>query len=244
MGATDRKHETLYAILAPARPRRQPLRPPVGHAQLVAGARNRAFSVPRKRICPRFRVVTPAGRRPGGREDNGGNAFALDRARLTVTTPLTQRLAVYAAVNADRLAWTEGEPPDTKLRVLVRNAWLELHAVPVGMRFRAGMVDTPFTSYSEHIVDTRFLTPSFGEEIGCLHVANVCTLISGARIAVQRPPVVRWRSILGAEPACATPQPCHLPARPLRSVARACAAGGAASLPKSHLILRIYQYQS
>jgi len=105
--------------------------------------------------------------------DGFHNAFALDRARLTVTAPLTQRLAVYAAVDADRLAWTEGEPPDTKLRVLVRNAWLELHAVPVGMRFRAGMVDTPFTSYSEHIVDTRFLTPSFGEEIGWLHPADL-----------------------------------------------------------------------
>ena len=83
MGATDRKHETLYAILAPARPRRQPLRPPVGHAQLVAGARNRAFSVPRKRICPRFRVVTPAGRRPRRRAQAGEKTMAEMPSRST-----------------------------------------------------------------------------------------------------------------------------------------------------------------
>ncbi len=35
------------------------------------------------------------------------------------------------------------------------------------------MIDTPVTSYSEDIVGDRFITPSFGEQIGWLHPADL-----------------------------------------------------------------------
>ncbi len=102
------------------------------------------------------------------------NEFALDRSRLTIGATLAPHLAALLSVDADRLAVSStGIAPDTKLRLYVRNAWLGVNNLPASTEIRAGMIDTPFTSYSEAIVGDRFITPSFGEQIGWLHPADV-----------------------------------------------------------------------
>lgn len=91
------------------------------------------------------------------------NSFELDRAYLRADAAITEVLAARVTLDAGRESsqtailpdGSELEvPEDARLRVFVKHAWLEAKAGDV--KFRAGMVDTPFIPWEEGIGGLRY----------------------------------------------------------------------------------------
>lgn len=113
--------------------------------------------------------------------DGTPNDFDLDRAYLTATSAIGSTLSVRLTVDADRIkeqtaTLADGSeltlPQDTKTRVYVKYAWLEVKT-PVGVKVRAGMIDTPWAPYADKLWGHRYVSRPMSDENGFVSTSDL-----------------------------------------------------------------------
>lgn len=104
---------------------------------------------------------------------DGFNGFDIDRAYLRTDAKLSDRFAARLTLDANRMSavtvtlpdGTELDvPADTRLRVFVKHAWLEVKPVD-DVQVRFGMVDTPYLPVEEQITGMRWLFRAFLDDV-------------------------------------------------------------------------------
>ena len=105
----------------------------------------------------------------------GANAFALDRAYLRADARINRSFAARLTLDADRLKATDarGAPLDSKYRVFVKHAYLEVRELLPGIKLRAGMIDTPYTPVYDGLWGNRYIAESFAKSQGLLETADL-----------------------------------------------------------------------
>lgn len=106
---------------------------------------------------------------------DGYSEFAVDRVYVRADAQITKRLAARITLDADRLKATDasGAPLDTKYRVFVKHAYLEVKDVLPGIKLRAGMIDTPYTPFYDAFWGNRYITESFAKNQKLLETADL-----------------------------------------------------------------------
>ncbi len=106
---------------------------------------------------------------------DGANEFAVDRVYVRADAQISRRLSARVTLDADRLKATDaaGNPLDTKYRVFVKHAFLEVKDVLPGVKLRAGMIDTPYTPFYDAFWGNRYLTESFAKNQKLLETADL-----------------------------------------------------------------------
>jgi hypothetical protein len=106
---------------------------------------------------------------------DGYNEFAIDRAYVRADAQITKRLAARITLDADHMKATDasGAPLDTKYRVFLKHAYLEVKDLFPGVKLRAGMVDTPYTPFYDAFWGNRYITESFAKSQKLLETADL-----------------------------------------------------------------------
>lgn len=103
-------------------------------------------------------------------EDSGNpNSFDLDRAYLTAQSQMTEHLGAKLTLDAGRLDDTAA---DTKLRVFVKNAWLEAKSGKE-IKARFGVVDTGYVPYEESFMGGRYVAKFMADDQKMLSTADI-----------------------------------------------------------------------
>lgn len=102
--------------------------------------------------------------------DGSPNDFDLDRVYVVANATLTERLATKVTLDADRIKEQED---DLKTRVYVKHAYLEAKAQEAGMKFRFGMIDTPWAGYYDNFWEHRYLGESFARQFKVVDTADL-----------------------------------------------------------------------
>lgn len=88
------------------------------------------------------------------------NSFDLDRAYLTASSQMSEHLGAKITLDAGRLDDTAA---DTKVRVFVKNAWLEA-ANGKAIKARFGVVDTGYVGYQESFIGGRYVAKMMADD--------------------------------------------------------------------------------
>lgn len=97
------------------------------------------------------------------------NAFDLDRAYLTAQSQMTDHLGARLTLDAGRLDDTTA---DTKIRVFVKNAWLEASSGKE-IKARFGVVDTGYLSFAENFIGGRYVAKFMADDQKILSTADL-----------------------------------------------------------------------
>jgi hypothetical protein len=119
---------------------------------------------------------------------DGANSFDLDRAHLSAQSQMTDHLAAKVMLDAGRLDDTS---VDTKLRVLVKHAWLEA-SNGKAIKARFGVVDTGYLSYAEQFVGLRYMGKLMADDHKALSTADIGVNAQGE----QAGGMVSWHAAL------------------------------------------------
>ena len=94
----------------------------------------------------------------------GCSEFGIDRAFLVPQGQITQQIGAKVTIDADLPrglvgfdATTGTATTDTKMRVFLKNAWVE-GKLPAGIKVRAGIVDTGWVAFGEQFCGIRYIT--------------------------------------------------------------------------------------
>ncbi|MDP2309876.1 MAG: hypothetical protein Q8P18_27910 [Pseudomonadota bacterium] len=139
--------------------------------------------------APKFPVVKPSGvifaRYQYDLTDgaDGANAFAVDRVYLRTDVKMSKRFAARITLDADRMKPLElGDGTeatfDTRYRVFVKHAYLAVKDLGP-LELRAGMIDTPYTSFYDNFTDNRYITKSFADNEKILDTADLGVALLG-----------------------------------------------------------------
>lgn len=101
---------------------------------------------------------------------DGYNEFAMDRVYVRVDAQVTKRLGTRVTLDADRF---KDSTLDTKYRVFVKHAYLEVKEVAPGIKLRAGMIDTPYTPFYDAFWGNRYIAESFAKNQKLLETADL-----------------------------------------------------------------------
>ncbi len=112
---------------------------------------------------------------------DGYNEFAVDRAYVRADAQITRRLAARITLDADRLKATDasGALLDTKYRVFLKHAYLEVKEVLPGIKLRVGMIDTPYTPFYDAFWGNRYISESFAKNQRLLETADLGLAVMG-----------------------------------------------------------------
>lgn len=101
---------------------------------------------------------------------DGANEFAVDRVYVRADVQITKQLGTRVTLDADRF---KDSSLDTKYRVFVKHAYLEVKDILPGIRLRAGMIDTPYTPYYDAFWGNRYITEAFAKNAKLLETADL-----------------------------------------------------------------------
>lgn len=88
------------------------------------------------------------------------NSFDLDRAYLTASSQMSEHLGAKITLDAGRLDDTTA---DTKVRVFVKNAWLEA-SNGKAIKARFGVVDTGYVPFAESFIGGRYVAKMMADD--------------------------------------------------------------------------------
>ncbi len=97
------------------------------------------------------------------------NSFDLDRAYLSAQSQMTDHLGAKLTLDAGRLDDTTA---DTKIRVFVKNAWLEASSGKE-IKARFGVVDTGYVPYAEAFMGGRYISKFMADDQKILSTADI-----------------------------------------------------------------------
>ncbi|MFZ5479335.1 MAG: hypothetical protein ACOZNI_21395 [Myxococcota bacterium] len=105
----------------------------------------------------------------------GFNEFAFDRGYFRIDAEGSERFGGRLTLDADRMKATDatGEPLDTKYRVFVKHAYVEARELPLDVKLRAGVVDTPYAPFYDSFWGNRYIAKSMVDENKVLDTADL-----------------------------------------------------------------------
>lgn len=101
---------------------------------------------------------------------DGANAFAMDRVYVRADAQITKRIGTRVTIDADRFS---DNTVDTKYRVFVKHAYVEVKELAPGVKLRAGMIDTPYTPFYDGFWGNRYVSESFAKSQKLLDTADL-----------------------------------------------------------------------